>query len=86
MCRNITALRGLEPAATRAEVEAAALQYVRKVGAWSGRGGAGEEAVQRAVQEVADATSRLLAVLPPRRRPPRSEPPLRRLERGHPGP
>ncbi|TXH40476.1 MAG: DUF2277 domain-containing protein, partial [Actinobacteria bacterium] len=31
MCRNITALRGLEPPATQAEVQAAALQYVRKV-------------------------------------------------------
>ncbi|WP_156671298.1 DUF2277 domain-containing protein, partial [Mycobacterium sp. E1214] len=31
MCRNITELRGLQPAATGAEVEAAARQYVRKV-------------------------------------------------------
>ncbi|HET6915489.1 MAG TPA: DUF2277 domain-containing protein, partial [Acidimicrobiales bacterium] len=31
MCRNITILRGLEPPATHEEVEAAALQYVRKV-------------------------------------------------------
>jgi len=31
MCRNITELRGLEPPATEAEIEAAALQYVRKV-------------------------------------------------------
>ena len=32
MCRNITVLRGLEPPATPEEVEAAARQYVRKVG------------------------------------------------------
>src|SRR3569623_667937 len=32
MCRNITALRGLDPEATPEEIEAAALQYVRKVG------------------------------------------------------
>jgi hypothetical protein len=31
MCRNITELRGLEPPATREEIEAAAKQYVRKV-------------------------------------------------------
>jgi hypothetical protein len=31
MCRNITTLRGLEPAATPEEIEAAARQYVRKV-------------------------------------------------------
>ncbi|CAN5732276.1 hypothetical protein BH24ACT4_BH24ACT4_19240 [soil metagenome] len=31
MCRNITTLRGLEPSATAEEVDAAALQYVRKV-------------------------------------------------------
>ena len=31
MCRNITELRGLEPAATREEMEAAAGQYIRKV-------------------------------------------------------
>jgi len=31
MCRNITELRGLEPAATEEEIQAAALQYVRKV-------------------------------------------------------
>jgi len=32
MCRNITVLRGLEPPATADEVQAAARQYVRKVG------------------------------------------------------
>ena len=31
MCRNITTLRGLEPDATPAEIEAAARQYVRKI-------------------------------------------------------
>jgi hypothetical protein len=31
MCRNITELRGLEPAATAEEIEAASRQYVRKV-------------------------------------------------------
>ena len=31
MCRNITELRGLEPAATREEIEAASFQFVRKI-------------------------------------------------------
>lgn len=82
MCRNITPLRGLEPKATRVEIEAAALQYVRKVGALTGTPAPGEGAVERAVQEVADATAELLASVPPRRRPPKLDPPLRRLARG----
>jgi len=36
MCRNITVLRGLEPAATDQEIFAAAQQYVRKVGGLTG--------------------------------------------------
>lgn len=78
MCRNITPLRGLEPPATGAEVEAAALQYVRKVGALSGVSQANAEAVQRAVTRIAAATEDLLAELAPRRSPPKVQPPLRR--------
>lgn len=79
MCRNITTLRGLEPAATAEEVEAAARQYVRKVGGVSSTSAATAEAVERAVQVVAAATAELLAELPPRRNPPSTLPPLRRL-------
>lgn len=78
MCRNITPLRGLEPIATTTEIEAAALQYVRKVGALSSVSPRTEDAVRRAVDRIAAATTDLLAELPERRQPPPVEPPLRR--------
>ncbi|HVC66955.1 MAG TPA: DUF2277 domain-containing protein [Acidimicrobiales bacterium] len=78
MCRNITVLRGLEPPATVAEVEAAARQYVRKVGGVQAPSAATAEAFERAVATVAEATATLLAELPPRRSAPRTVPPLRR--------
>lgn len=81
MCRNITILRGLEPSATADEIEAAARQYVRKVSGVRSTSATTAEAVERAVAEVAAVTSRLLEELPPRRRPPTTEPPLRRLGR-----
>jgi len=79
MCRNITVLRGLEPPATPDEVEAAARQYVRKVGGVQAPSAGTVEAFDRAVRAVAEATSTLLAELPPRRVPPPTVPPLRRL-------
>jgi hypothetical protein len=79
MCRNITPLRGLAPPATREEVEAAALQYVRKVGALSSVSAANRAAVDRAVAAISAATEDLLAELPERRIPPATEPPLRRI-------
>ncbi|MEI2640243.1 MAG: DUF2277 domain-containing protein [Microthrixaceae bacterium] len=82
MCRNITPLRGLVPAATVEEVEAAALQYVRKVGSLSSVSSANQEAVDLAVARIADATLELLAALPDRRVPPKVDPPLRRLAVG----
>lgn len=81
MCRNITTLRGLEPAATPEEVEAAARQYVRKVSGVQSTSAATEEAFELAVQRVTEATAELLAQLPPRRNPPPTEPPLRRLSK-----
>ncbi len=78
MCRNITILRGLEPAATPEEIEAAARQYVRKVSGVQKPSAAVEADFERAVSEVATATSSLLDVLPPRRQPPTSVPPMRR--------
>jgi hypothetical protein len=79
MCRNITTLRGLEPAATPEEVEAAARQYVRKVSGVQKTSAATEQAFERAVRRVADVTAELLAVLPERRQPPPTLPPLRRI-------
>jgi hypothetical protein len=79
MCRNITTLRGLQPQASPEEIEAAARQYVRKVSGVqtvSARTGA---AVDLAVRKVAEATTELLAGLPPRQQPPPTLPPLRRL-------
>jgi hypothetical protein len=79
MCRNITTLRGLEPAATPDEVEAAARQYVRKVSGVQKTSAATEEAFERAVRRITDITAELLAELPERRQPPPTLPPLRRL-------
>lgn len=81
MCRNITTLRGLEPAATPEEIEAAARQYVRKVSGVQKTSAATAEAFEIAVARVTDATAELLAQLPPRRQPPKTEPPLRRIAR-----
>ena len=81
MCRNITPLRGLEPSATRTELEAAALQYVRKVGSLSAISPATKASVERAVLVIADATEALLRDLPERKTQPKHEPPLRRREK-----
>ncbi|MDN4516218.1 DUF2277 domain-containing protein [Mycolicibacterium austroafricanum] len=78
MCRNITELRGLEPAATPDEIEAAARQYVRKVSGITRPSGSNVEAFETAVAEVTESTRRLLAGLQPRRQPPKTVPPLRR--------
>ena len=72
MCRNIKTLHNYEPPATEDEVRAAALQYVRKVSGSQKPSKANEVAFGRAVDEIAVATSRLLAELvttaPPRDR------------------
>jgi hypothetical protein len=80
MCRNITTLRGLEPPATSEEIEAAARQYVRKVSGVTRPSAAAEEVFEQAVAAVARATAEVLADLPPRRQPPKADPPLRRPE------
>jgi hypothetical protein len=79
MCRNITTLRGLQPSATPAEIEAAARQFVRKVSGVQSLSTSTEEPFERAVRTIAQATSMLLAELPPRKVPPPTVPPLRRL-------
>jgi len=63
MCRNIRTLYNFEPPATREEVDAAALQYVRKVSGMQKPSHANEAAFDRAVSEVAAATNRLLSAL-----------------------
>lgn len=81
MCRNITTLRGLEPAASPDEIEAAARQYVRKVSGVQKTSPSTGAAFERAVAIVTAATRELIAELPPRKVPPKSEPPLRRVGR-----
>ena len=63
MCRNIHTLFNFEPPATTDEVEAAALQYVRKVSGFTKPSQANEEAFNRAVHEVAHATQHLIDAL-----------------------
>lgn len=80
MCRNITELRGLQPAASDEEIEAAARQYVRKVSGLKSVTDANRAAIEAAVAEVTATTTRLLDQLPERRQPPATVPPLRRPE------
>ena len=72
MCRSIGTLHNFEPPATEAEIQAAALQYVRKISGSTKPSKANEAAFERAATAVADASRRLLAELvttaPPRDR------------------
>ena len=72
MCRNIRTLHNFEPATTEQEIREAALQYVRKVSGMQKPSRANEAAFGEAVDEIADATARLLERLetstPPRDR------------------
>jgi hypothetical protein len=72
MCRKINTLHNFEPSATEEEVRAAALQYVRKISGTAKPSKANEAAFARAVDEVTEASRRLLAGLvtsaPPRNR------------------
>jgi hypothetical protein len=72
MCRNIRPLFNFEPPATSEEVQAASLQYVRKVAGSTRPSQANAEAFDRAVAEVTAATQRLLDAMvtaaPPRDR------------------
>ena len=72
MCRNIRTLHNFDPPATREEARDAALQYVRKISGSTKPSKANAEAFERAVDEVAEATVRLLDSLvtkaPPKNR------------------
>ena len=63
MRRNIHTLFNFEPPATEDEVHDAALQYVRKVSGFTKPSQANEAAFERAVEEVEEATARLIAEL-----------------------
>ena len=60
MCRNIRTLFNYEPPASADEIEAAALQYVRKISGFNAPSRANEQVFQQAVQEVTLITARLL--------------------------
>jgi hypothetical protein len=60
MCRNIRTLHNFEPPATEDEIRASSLQYVRKVSGFTNPSQANTEAFERAVDEVAVVTARLL--------------------------
>ena len=63
MCRNIHTLFNFEPPATEEEVRDASLQYVRKISGFTKPSQANEEAFAHAVDEIADATRRLVESL-----------------------
>ncbi len=63
MCRNIRTLHNFDPPATEDEIRASALQYVRKISGFSKPSQANTEAFERAVDEVAAVSARLLGEL-----------------------
>jgi hypothetical protein len=63
MCRNIQNLYNFEPPATDEEVRGASLQYVRKISGFTKPSQANADAFERAVDEVAEASARLLSEL-----------------------
>jgi hypothetical protein len=63
MCRNIRTLHNFDPPATTEEIHASALQYVRKVSGSTKPSKANQDAFDRAVEEVAAITTRLLGEL-----------------------
>ena len=63
MCRNIHTLFNFEPPATEDEVRNASLQYVRKISGFTKPSQANAEAFERAVDEVASTTQRLIESL-----------------------
>lgn len=66
MCRNIRPLFNFAPPATEEEIQAAALQYVRKVSGVNAPSQVDREAFERAVEEMAATTKKLLTSLSPR--------------------
>jgi hypothetical protein len=72
MCRNIRTLHNFDPPVNESEIHEAALQYVRKISGSNKPSKANAEAFERAVEEVAGATRRLLSSLvtnaPPKNR------------------
>jgi hypothetical protein len=72
MCRNIKTLHNFKPPATKEEIRASSLQFVRKLSGFTRPSKANEEAFNRAVDQVERAAQELLDSLvtnaPPRDR------------------
>jgi hypothetical protein len=73
MCRSIKVLRTIEPQATRDDISAAALQFVRKVSGYRKPSRANEQVFDRAVLEVANSVEKLLTELEPGKKSSRAE-------------
>jgi hypothetical protein len=69
VCRNIRVLHHFEPPTTQDEIRAAALQYVRKVAGITKMPKDGEKEIERAIEAVTAATTRLLEKLPEKGEP-----------------
>jgi hypothetical protein len=69
MCRNIKTLFNFEPPATEDEIQASALQFVRKLSGFNKPSQSNEAAFERAVEEVSEAARRLLVSLHTQARP-----------------
>ena len=63
MCRSIKPLRNMDHPVTEQEIYEAALQYVRKVSGYRKPSKANEEAFNKAIEEVAESTRKILANL-----------------------
>lgn len=63
MCRNIKQLHNFEPPANVEEIEAAAIQFVRKISGFNKPSAANAEAFEAAVEEITAASKKLLASL-----------------------
>jgi len=69
MCRNIKTLYNFDPPANKQEIDAAALQYVRKVSGYHEPSQANQAAFETAIQEIAEATQKLMNSLTTTARP-----------------
>lgn len=63
MCRSIKTLRGMDPTATEDDINAAALQFVRKISGYRTPSRANEAAFNLAVAEISAASEKLLSSL-----------------------
>ena len=63
MCRSIKPLRNIDHPVTEQEIQEAALQYIRKVSGYCKPSKVNEEAFNKAIEEIAESTRKMLEVL-----------------------